>query len=313
MTRGAPPGSDPGAAQSAVRNAVLVGFLCNAVWGATSALFIALNRLGASPWEIAAERALWSAPCAALVVLLARQGPEVVRILRSPRIVALLAVSAFSIGSGWIVYVWAVNNGRNIESSLGYFISPLMNMAAGWLLFRERIDGFGAAAVVLAVIGVGVQALALGHPPFLALFLATTFWVYSLVRRQVAVAAVPGLLIETCLLAVPAAAIEMWLVWTGQARFGHGLTLSLLLPWVGPATAGPLAIYAWTARRLPFSVLGFLQFVSPTMGFLVGLAVGERLSLTGLLSFLFIWSGAAVFTLGAWRAGHRIQADPSAA
>jgi chloramphenicol-sensitive protein RarD len=313
MPGGAPPGPVPGAAQSAGRNAVLIGFLCNAVWGATSALFILVHHLGASPWEIAAERALWSAPCAALFVLLAGQAAEVRRILRCPRTVALLALSALAIGSGWVVYVWAVDNGRNIESSLGYFISPLLNMAAGWVLFRERIDGFGAAAVVLAVIGVGVQALALGHPPFLALFLAATFWTYSLVRRQVAVSAVAGLLVETCLLSVPAAGLQAWLVWSGQAGFGHSLALSLVLPLVGPATAAPLAIYAWTARRLPFSVLGFLQFVSPSMGFLVGLAVGERLSLTGLVSFLFIWAGAGVFTLGAWRAGRRIQPDPRAA
>ena len=264
--------------------------------------------MGASSWEIVGERAMWSAPWAALLVWMAGQQAEVLAILREPRKVALLAFSAVSIATGWSVYVWAVNSGRNLEASLGYYITPLLNMAAGAVFFRERIDRFGAAAIALAVIGVGLQTLALGHLPLVALVLAVTFWIYGLVRRHVAVSAQAGLMVETLMMAAPGAAYVGWLWFSHVGVFGRSPNVSLLMPLVGPATVVPLAIFSWTARRLPFATLGFLQFVSPTVTFIIGLAVGERLSPLGASSFLFIWAGAAVFAMGAWRAGRRLRA-----
>ena len=291
----------------AQNGAVVAGFFCNLLWGSVPILFITLGRMGASSWEIVGERALWSAPCAAVLVWVAGQRAEVRAIFADRRKLALLALSAISIGSGWSVYVWAVDHGRNLEASLGYYITPLLNMAVGALFFRERIDRFGAAAVVLAAIGVALQTLALGHLPLIALFLAVTFWIYGLVRRHVEVSAQAGLLAETSLVAIPGLAYVVWLAVSGQGVFGRSLGVSLVMPLVGPATVVPLAIFAWTARRLPFSTLGFLQFVSPTVGFLVGLWTGERLTAVGVASFVFIWAGAGVFALGAWRAGRRLQ------
>jgi chloramphenicol-sensitive protein RarD len=288
------------------RGAVIAGFVCNLLWGATPILFITLGRLGASSWEIVGERALWSAPWAALLVWLAGQQAEARAIFTEPKKVALLAFSAISIGTGWSVYVWAVNSGRTIEASLGYYITPLLNMAVGGLFFRERIDGFGKTAVALAVIGVALQTLALGRLPVVALVLATTFWIYGLVRRHVAVSAQAGLLVETSLMAGPGLVYVVWLWASGAGAFGRALPVSLIMPLVGPATVVPLAIFAWTARRLPFSTLGFLQFVSPTVSFIIGLTVGERLNAMGVVSFVFIWAGAIIFALGAWRAGRRL-------
>ncbi len=301
----APPGGPAAPRDGGSRGAVTAGLVCNLLWGSTPLLFMQLDRMGASSWEIVAQRAMWSVPCAGLLVLLAGQGAEVARILRDPRSLGLLALSGVSIATGWSLYVWAVNDHRNLEASLGYYITPLMNMAAGWVLFRERIDRFGVAAVALAAIGVAVQALALGRLPLVSLVLATTFWIYGLVRRHVRVSAQAGLLVECLVISTPGLAYVIWLAVSGHGVFGRRLDITLLMPLVGPVTVAPLAIFAWTARRLPFSTLGFLQFVSPTVGFAIGLAVGEPLTPLRLLSFAFIWAGAAVFALGAWRAGRR--------
>ena len=289
------------------RQAIIVGGVCYLLWGATPILFMALGRAGADAWEIVGQRAMWSAPWALLLVFIMGQGPELWRILRQPRTVGLLALSAASVSSGWVVFVWAVNHGRNLESSLGYYINPLMNMAAGAVLFRERIDRIGMVAIALAATGVIVQTVALGHPPVVALFLATTFWIYGLIRRQVDADALAGLCVECLLLAGPGLALVLWLHFHGQGIFGRGLSPSLLISLTGPATVAPLALFSWTARRLPFSTIGFIQFLSPTVSFIIGLAVGERLSPLGMLSFVFIWAGAVVFAFGAWRASSQIQ------
>ena len=289
------------------RPALIASIANNLLWGAAPLLFMALGRAGASSWEIVAHRAMWSAPWAALLVLLAGQGEQVKRAFRQPRTLGLLALSAVSIATGWSLYVWAVNHGRNLESSLGYYINPLMNMAAGAVLFRERIDRIGLAAIALAVIGVAIQTAALGHLPVISLVLATTFWIYGLIRRHVDVDAQAGLLIECLFMAGPGLVAVLWLTEAGQGVFGHGLGPSLLMSLVGPVTVFPLALFAWSARRLTFATLGFLQFLSPTVGFCIGVSIGEPLTPLRLLSFVFIWAGAAMFAYGAWRASRRLQ------
>jgi chloramphenicol-sensitive protein RarD len=256
--------------------------------------------------EIVGQRALWAAPWAALLVVVARHGEQVARVFRRPRLLGQLAVSALMIVSGWTVYVWAVNNGHNIEASLGYYINPLLNMAIGAVLFRERITPVGLAAIGLAAAGTVIQAVALGHPPLIALFLAGTFTVYGVIRKRVDVDAQAGLFVESLLMWPLGLALVLWLAHTGVARFATGAPITLLLLAMGPATVVPLAFFAWTTRRLPLSTLGFLQFTGPTFGFLIGLAVGERLTPLGLVSFGFIWSGVALFIFGAWRAGRRL-------
>jgi chloramphenicol-sensitive protein RarD len=289
------------------RQAIFVGLFCYVFWGLTPLAFIAMGAAGASPWEILAHRALWSAPWAALLVFAAGRQGEVRAVLAEPRRLGLLLVSAAFIFSGWGLFVWSVNNGRNIEASLGYFITPLLNMAAGAVFFRERIDRLGLAAIALAATGVLLQGIAIGHPPLIALWLALSFWIYGLIRRQIAVEAQTGLLIETLFMILPGLAFVLWLGHGHGAIFGHNLGDSLLLMSAGPVTVAPLALFAWTARRMPLSVFGFLQFISPTIGFFIGLAMGERLSTLGVVSFAFIWCGSAVFMVGALRAARRLH------
>ena len=294
------------------RPALIASIGNNLLWGAAPLLFMALGRAGATSWEIVAHRAMWSAPWAALLVLLARQGDQIRRAFGQPRTLGLLALSAVSIASGWSLYVWAVNHGQILESSLGYYINPLMNMAAGAALFRERIDKIGLAAIALAVIGVAIQTVALGHLPVISLVLATTFWIYGLIRRHVDVDGQAGLLIECLFMALPGIVGVIWLSYSGQGIFGRSLGLSLLMSLVGPVTVFPLALFAWSARRLTFATLGFLQFLSPTVGFAIGVWTGEALTPLRLLSFGFIWAGAAMFAYGAWRASRRFQVHRAA-
>jgi chloramphenicol-sensitive protein RarD len=291
-----------GAAGGSARPALLWGILCYLLWGATPILFIVMGRSGATPLEILAHRALWSAPWAGALVVVAGQGGQVRTVFAQPRLLALLALSAAMISSGWGLYVWAVNNSRNLEASLGYYITPLLNMAAGAVLYRERIDRFGAAAIALAAVGVALQTAALGHLPGIALYLAATFWGYGLIRKRIAVDAQTGLFIETLLMALPGLAYVLWLHHAGGGIFTHGAAHTLLMMTAGPVTVVPLALFAWTARRLRFATVGFLQFISPTIGFLVGIATGERMVPLEAASFGFIWAGAIVFMFGAWRA-----------
>ena len=291
----------------ATRQALIAGIASGLLWGAAPLLFIALSRAGADSWEIVGHRAMWSAPWALALVLASGQGGQVLGALRQPRTLVLLFLSAASIATGWSLYVWAVNHGHNLDSSLGYYINPLMNMAAGAVFFRERIDRIGLAAIALAAVGVVVQTVALGHLPVISLVLAVTFWVYGLIRRQVSVDAQAGLFIECLFMAGPGLAYVAWLLHTGGGIFGHALGSSLLITLVGPVTVAPLALFSWAARRLPFAILGFLQFLSPTVGFCIGVWIGEPLTPLRIVSFLFIWAGAATFAYGAWRASRRNQ------
>jgi chloramphenicol-sensitive protein RarD len=299
-----PPAAAPGGSSRQALAAGLVGYI---IWGLVPALFIAAGRAGASPLEIVGQRALWAAPWAGLLVVVAGHGDQVKRVFHSPRLLGQLAVSALMIVSGWTVYVWAVNNGHNIEASLGYYINPLLNMAIGAAFFRERINAFGLGAIGLATVGTILQALAIGHPPQIALVLAVTFTIYGVIRKRVDVDAQAGLFVESLLMWLPGLALVLWLVHGGVARFATGAPITLLLLAMGPVTVAPLAFFAWTTRRLPLSTVGFLQFTGPTLGFLIGLAVGERLTPLGLVSFGFIWAGVALFMFGAWRASRRVR------
>ena len=289
------------------RPALIASVVNNLLWGGAPLLFMALGRAGATSWEIVAQRAMWSAPWAALLVVIAGQGGQVKRALGEPRTLGLLLLSTIAIASGWALFVWAVNHGRNLECSLGYYINPLMNMAAGAVFFRERIDKIGLAAIALAVVGVAIQTVALGHLPVISLVLATTFWIYGLIRRRISVDAQAGLLIECLIMLGPGLVAVLWLSHRGDAVFGRALDTSLLMSLVGPVTVFPLALFSWAARRLSFATIGFLQFLSPTVGFAIGVMAGEPLTPLRLLSFVFIWAGAAAFAYGAWRASRRVS------
>jgi chloramphenicol-sensitive protein RarD len=277
------------------------------------AAFIVMERAGASAWEILAQRIVWGTPLAALLVVGARQGAEVRNLLTRPKALGWLALSTLLIGVNWTIFVWAVTHARTLDASLGYYINPLLNMAAGAILFRERIDRIGWTAIALATAGVALQALALGGLPLISLALAVSFCGYGLVRKHVAASAQTGLFVECLILFPMGLAYAGWLWVHGAGVFGRGLSNSLLMMLAGPVTVVPLALFAWAARRLAFSTIGFLQFISPTLGFATGLETGETLTPARAASFAVIWIGATVFVFAAWRANRSFQGAPAAA
>ena len=289
------------------------GFICYLIWGFVPLAFQAIGHLGVGSWEILAHRTIWGAPTALIFVLLARQWRQVVGVFRNPRVLAGLSLSTALIATNWICFIWAVNSGHVLESSLGYYITPLINMAAGVVMFRERIDRVGVAAIVLAAMGVAAQALALGQLPWVSLVLAVSFGAYGIVRKQVAADAQTGLFVECLLLAIPSLAFTIWLASRGQGHFGTGPAVTAWLIASGPITAVPLVLFSWAARRIPLSAMGFLQFLAPTISFAIGLAEGEAFTPLRGVSFGFIWAGASVYAYGAWRRSRRLAMATAAA
>ena len=281
------------------RAALLSAFACYTLWGLMPLLFMGQAAAGLDALEILAHRALWAVAVAGLLVWLAKQGGQVRAVLTSPKTLAWLAFSTVLIGLNWGVYVWATTHGATLEASLGYYINPLLNMVVGLWLFREKIDRWGWIAIGLAAVGVLLQALALGRPPWISLILAFSFATYGVIRKRVPIDAQAGLLVECLLLAPFGLAWVLWLQFTGAgAGFDSpGNTLWALAN--GPATVLPLALFAWSARRLPLSTIGFIQFLAPTLQFMVGVWAGEALTPLRVMSFAFIWGGAGVFAAAA--------------
>ena len=297
----------PAAAPAASRQALAAGIGCYIIWGVMPALFLLMGHIGAGPWEILGERTLWAFPFALLLVFLSRQGAEVRAVLTTPRTLAWLALSSVLIATNWTTFVWAVSRGQTLQASQGYYIIPLFNMAIGAIFFRERIPAIGYAAMGLAAAGVLLQALAMHGVPLVSLILAFSFGCYGVIRKQVQASAQTGLFIECLFMVFPGAAYVTWLLAHGGGVFGHGLGGSLLMMTAGPVTVIPLSLFAWAARRLPLSTVGFIQFISPTISFFVGIEDHEALSSLSLASFAFIWGGALLFMFGAWRAARRAR------
>ncbi|WP_035293463.1 EamA family transporter RarD [Brevundimonas bacteroides] len=294
------------------RAAFLSALGCYTLWGFMPLLFIAQGAIGFTAIEILGHRAVWSVLFAAGLVLLAGQWPRVREALANPRTLGWLALATVLIALNWGVYVWAATHQATLEASLGYYINPLLNMVVGLWLFRERIDRIGWAAIGLAAIGVLFQALALGRPPWISLFLAFSFGAYGIIKKRVPVEAQTGLFIE-CLMLVPFGVV--YVVWLQMTGAGHGFDNVTNLFWAvlnGPWTVVPLALFAFAARRMPLSTLGFIQFLAPTLQFCVGVATGEALTPLRIVSFVFIWLGVGVFAVSSLlraRAARRAAED----
>ena len=281
--------------------AVATAVACYTLWGLLPLLFMAMAGAGFAAPEILAHRAVWSVFVAGLFLLLAGQWGEARAVLGQPRTFGWLVLSAVMIATNWSLYVFATTHHATLEASLGYYINPLLNMAAGAVLFRERIDRLSGVAIALAAVGVAIQTAALGHVPVIGLTLAITFCAYAVIRKRVPASAQTGLFVE-CLVLLPVGAVFLaWLATHGQAA---GFASPAGLAWAlvnGPATVIPLVLFAWSARRLPLSTVGFIQFLAPTLQFACGVWAGEALTPLRVVSFVFIWAGAGVFALAAFR------------
>jgi len=259
--------------------------------------------------QIVVHRIVWGAVF--VVGWLAWQRRDWLRVaLSKPRVGWMLALSGVLIAFNWGLYIWAVNAGHVVESSLGYFINPLMNVVLGVVFLRERLTRLQWVSVAIASAGVVWLTAQVGHPPWIALGLALSFALYGLIRKLAAVDSVVGLGVESVYLFLPALAVLLWSEAHGSGGFvdGWGLALDALLVVGGALTALPLVGFAYAVRRIPLSVVGLLQYISPTMQFLIGvLVLGEAFDRTRAVGFACIWAALAVFAgEGLWRSQRRV-------
>ena len=294
-----------------VRSGMLYAALAYAAWGLFPLYFKHLAQVPAL--EMIAHRTLWCMVFMVLVLASIRRFAWLGPVLRQPRLLAAFALSAVLLSTNWLTYVWAVQNNHVLDASLGYFINPLVNVALGFLVLRERLRPAQWLAVGLAAAGVLWLGLSTGHPPWVALVLGLSFGVYGLLRKTASLGALEGLTLETLILA-PVAAIAL-AVWTLQGRsalVGADLSQWAWLLAAGPITALPLLLFAAGARRITMTTLGLLQYISPSLQFLLGVWLyHEPLAGSRLTGFVLIWAALAVYSLeGLWTA-RRVAGAPA--
>lgn len=267
------------------------------LWGVVPIYWKWIGHLGA---DIAvAQRVVWTLALTLPLLLLRGEWGAWMRDLRRAEVWRTHALAAALLGINWGTFVWAALHGHLVECSLGYFLNPLLNVLIGCVVLGETLTRWQKSSIALATLGVGIQMLAVGRPPWIALVLAFSFGFYGLVRRRSIQGPLAGLATES-LVALPlAAGFLFWAGAQGRGTFGNGSCLDLaLVMGLGVVTTVPLLGFAHAARKLPFSLLGLLQFLAPTGQFLLGvLAYGEILSPLSVVAFAFIWGAIAVFCM----------------
>jgi chloramphenicol-sensitive protein RarD len=290
-----------------VKSGVILGLLAYTMWGVFPVYFKWIESV--APTEVLVHRVVWAVPFGALIIMARRQWRDVRAAFVDRTMLFWLALAALSISINWLIYIWAVQNERIFEASLGYYINPLVYVAVGVVMFGERLRRLQIIAVVLASIGVAYLTINGGIFPWVALSLAALFTAYGVIRKQVAIGAMPGLFVETSMLFPLALAWLLFLMAGQQASFvAGGAGLSALLVLGGPITVMPLLLFAIAAKRLSLTTLGFLQFLAPTLQFCTGLYYGEKLSPAHLVCFALIWAAVACFSYDAVRASKKIRA-----
>jgi len=266
------------------------------LWGFLPLYFQFLGDM--PPLVILAHRIVWSVPTALVLIVAAGKWGEFAGVFRTPRMLLTLLGSSIAIAANWTIYIWAVTNERVLEGSLGYYINPLIVFLFAALFFGERFRLLQLLAVGIAAAGVVNQTLVVGEFPWVSLSLAFSFAIYGAIRKTTNVDSRIGFGMEALLLFVPALAYLVFFLPPGIAAFGSGepgyVTLLLL---AGPLTATPLILFAIGARRLRLSTIGILQYIAPSVQFVIAIAMGEPFTPGHAVTFGLIWTGVLVFTL----------------
>ncbi|HWB07373.1 MAG TPA: EamA family transporter RarD [Verrucomicrobiales bacterium] len=274
------------------------GITAFTLWGLLPGYWKALGWL--TPGQVICLRALLTVPVVAGIMAVRGQFRKLLySMIMKPRIAGLHALTAALLAGNWITFVWATHNGRITEASLGYFLTPLANVAMGALLLGERLSRGQWLALTFAIAGVAVQMIDAGKPPWVALALCVTFAFYGLLRKKASLDSLAGLTAES-IVAIPAALL--WLFLDPPQRLAAGAMEWSLLLVMGGLTAIPLLGFATAARLLPLSIVGILQFIAPSLQFIVGAVIyGEAVTMLRLGGFCLIWIGLIIFTADAWR------------
>jgi chloramphenicol-sensitive protein RarD len=265
------------------------------MWGLFPLYFHALQGVPAS--EVLAHRVAWSALFMGALVTVLRRWPSVLVQLGRPGSMKTLTASALFISTNWLVYIWAVQSGRVLEASLGYFITPLVSVLLGVLFLHEALSRRQVGAVVLAAAGVLAMVIWVGKVPWVALTLAGSFGLYGLLRKQLAVDAIAGLLAEVAVLAPMAVGWLLWLAWRGEGHLGSAPGVTALLTLTGVVTAVPLLLFAVGVRRLTLATVGLLLYVNPTTQFALAVwRFGETFTAAHAVAFGCIWASLAIYS-----------------
>ncbi len=273
------------------------------IWGLLPLYLKALERVPVL--QVTAHRLVWGCLFALGWLLLRRELSGVREALSTPGVRWRLVTSAALISANWTTYIYGIATERVVETSLGYFINPLLNVVLGVVVLRERLNPVQWTAVAIAAAGVSYLTWSAGHPPWIALTLAFTFGLYGLVRKVVRVDALAGFASETLLLLPIGLAYLIWCEIAGRGTLGHeGFTMDFLLILGGPLTAIPLVLFAFGARRIPYSTVGLLQYIGPTMQLLLAVLVfREPFAGPRVIGFSLIWTALAIYAAdGVWRA-----------
>ncbi|MFI9203706.1 EamA family transporter RarD [Streptomyces sp. NPDC053048] len=303
----------PKPSASETRAGLLYGVAAYGIWGLFPLYWPLLEPTGAV--EILAHRMVWSLVTIVAVLAITRRWQWIRPLLRQPKRLAMAALGAAIISANWWVYIWAVNSGHVVETSLGYFINPLATIALGVLALRERLRAAQWAAVGVGVAAVVVLAVGYGKPPWIALAIAATFSTYSLVKKKVGLGGLESMAVETAVQFLPALAVLLFLGARGESTFAsEGTGHTLLLLGTGVITAVPLVSFGAAAVRLPLSVLGMLQYLAPVFQFALGLLVfHEAMPAERWAGFALVWLALAMLTWDALRTARHARVELDAA
>ncbi len=254
------------------------------------------------PAEVVAHRIIWSVPIAGILLILLGRTGDIGRALRDPRMLFMGVVTAVLISINWGIYVWAITAERTLDAALGYYINPLFSVAVGAFFLGERLSRAQWAAVALAVLAVVVLTVAQGALPWAAIGLTISWALYALCKKQLPIGPNQGFLLEVLILLVPALGYVLWLSFTGTGHFGRALEDTWLLLGCGVVTAVPLLLYANGAKRLRLTTIGILQYLAPTMIFLVAVFVfGEEFGTPRMIAFPLIWVAVLIYSVSMFR------------
>jgi chloramphenicol-sensitive protein RarD len=289
----------PSQSLTATQRGVLYCIIAHLFWGGMAFYFGLIRHIPAA--EIAVHRGLWSLPIAVVIISVLGQWGNVMAVIRQPRTMLILLFTSFIIVFNWGFYVWSIEVGRTLESSLGYYINPLLNVLAGYLFLGERFTPAQVVAIALAAVAVILQTIATGAFPWLGLMLGASFCLYGLLRKTIAVGATEGFFIEVALLALPLLAFELWQANHGGVKFGGTTFDTVMLMGCGVLTAGALVFFSASLKLLRYSTAGLLQYISPTLVFLTAVFVfGEPMNVWRALSFVLIWLALAIYSWSAY-------------
>jgi chloramphenicol-sensitive protein RarD len=292
------------------RTGVLLGVGAYAVWGLSPLFWNLVDGVATS--DLLLHRILWSVPILAVVIALARQWPAVRALVTDRRRMAWTAGAAGLLFTNWAVFLWAVTNDRVVEASLGYFINPLVSVALGVVVLHERLRTAQWWAVGIAGTGVLWLTLRVGTVPWVSLVLAASFGVYGLLKkREGSSPATVSLFGEVSIIAIPGIALLALVPDAGTVGFFDSVPVAVFLVGAGAITVLPLVLFGAAAKRIPLSTIGLLQYLAPTLQFLIGVAVyGEELGTDRLIGFLFVWAALIVYSVDGFQAS-RSQVSPS--